>query len=74
MNNDLLWTTVHNSGAQSTLYGSKLGRSVVTWNIGGEYQLRKRLSLFGGYTGDAYTDRTGDPYASTGYLGLNYRW
>jgi hypothetical protein len=57
----------------STLYGSDLGRSVLTFNFGGSYGLSECTSVFGGFTGDAILDRDGDGFQSIGYVGLKWK-
>jgi hypothetical protein len=64
----------YNKAINSTLYGSKLGRSVLTFNVGGSLALSKRTSVFGGFTGDNSFDRDGDKFQSNGYVGLQYQW
>jgi hypothetical protein len=58
----------------STLRGSDLGRSVLTFNVGSSYALSPRSSVFGGFTGDAVLDRDGDGFQSIGYVGLQWKW
>lgn len=52
----------------------KLGRSIVTLNLGGRYALNQSgsLSLFGGYQADIYTDRINDQATHSGTAGI--RW
>jgi hypothetical protein len=64
----------YDKAINSTLYGSKLGRSVLTFNVGGSLALSSRTSVFGGFTGDAALDRDGDGFQSNGYVGLQYQW
>jgi hypothetical protein len=58
----------------STLYGSNLGRSIITFNCGGSYKLNLITSLFGGYIGDMVLDRSGNGLQSTGHVGLKCTW
>ncbi|GHT44749.1 hypothetical protein FACS189454_02970 [Planctomycetales bacterium] len=58
----------------STLYGSDLGRQVLTVNLSGAFALTNRFDIFGGFTGNAYIDRAGTPFQSTGYVGGVVRW
>ncbi|MDR0609221.1 MAG: autotransporter domain-containing protein [Planctomycetaceae bacterium] len=64
----------YDKAINSTLYGSKLGRSVLTFNVGGSLALSSRTSVFGGFTGDNSFDRDGDKFQSNGYVGLQYQW
>jgi hypothetical protein len=64
----------YNKDITSTLYGSKLGRSVLTFNVGGSLALSSKTSVFGGFTGDNSFDRDGDKFQSNGYVGLQYQW
>jgi hypothetical protein len=75
-NNDELETRVSAAGLSSTLSGSKLGRSLLTFNVGGEYAFGayKNFSIFGGFTGDAALDRDGDGFQSVGYVGGAWKW
>ncbi|MDR1268994.1 MAG: hypothetical protein LBK82_05665 [Planctomycetaceae bacterium] len=83
LNDDVLKTKVfarngsklgYNKDINSTLYGSDLGRSVLTFNVGGSYALGSKTSVFGGFTGNAVLDRDGDGFQSNGYVGLQYQW
>jgi hypothetical protein len=58
----------------STLFGSDLGRSVLTFNVGGSFACSERLSIFGGFTGDAVLDRDGKGFQSIGYVGTKLNW
>jgi hypothetical protein len=58
----------------TTLFGSKLGRSVLTLNLGGSWTVCRNISLFGGYRGEVTPERSGDGYAHTGYVGGAWRW
>jgi hypothetical protein len=60
--------------ANSTLYGSDLGRQIVTVNLGGSFAVTKKLDVFGGFAGNAYVDRDGTPFQSVGYVGGAVRW
>jgi hypothetical protein len=63
-----------NRNVSSTLYGSDLGRSVLTFNVGGTYALSNCTTVFGGFTGDSILDRDGDGFQSVGYVGLQWQW
>jgi hypothetical protein len=56
------------------LQGSKLGRSVLSYNVGGEYALGKCFNVFGGYDGQAVLDRPGDKVQHVGYVGGIVKW
>jgi hypothetical protein len=64
----------YDKNISSTLYGSDLGRSVLTFNVGGSYALSNCTTIFGGYTGDANLNRDGNSFQSTGYVGLKWQW
>jgi hypothetical protein len=76
LNDDKLATRVSAVGLSSTLSGSKLGRSLLTFNVGGEYALgqKKTFAVFGGFTGDSALDRDGDGFQSVGYVGGAWKW
>ena len=57
----------------STLRGAKMGEQLLTVNVGGEYQLGRNLSVFGGYNGQAVVDRTGG-FQNAGYVGGAVKW
>ena len=58
----------------TTLAGTKLGNSLVTFNVGGEYQLARCWTVFGGYQGDYLTDSAANAMQSTAYVGTGLRW
>ena len=69
-----LKTGVSNVQDQSAgLAGTKLGRSLVTLNIGGDFQVSKCMSLFAGYQGQYVVDRAAGAQ-SIGYAGLGWKW
>ena len=55
------------------LQGSKLGREVVSVNVGGDYKIGSNFSVFGGYDLQAVTDRSGGNQ-HIGYVGGAWRW
>ncbi|MDR1484953.1 MAG: autotransporter domain-containing protein [Planctomycetaceae bacterium] len=77
LNDDKLQSKViarNAANASSMLFGSDLGRSVLTFNVGASYAFSECTSVFGGFTGDAVLDRDGDGFQSIGYVGLKWRW
>ena len=58
----------------STLVSSKLGRSILSVNVGGSYLVGKNLTLFGGFRGEAAPERAGRGYEHIGYVGGAWRW
>ncbi|MDR3198657.1 MAG: autotransporter domain-containing protein [Planctomycetaceae bacterium] len=83
LNNDVLKSKVfarddsalgYNKNIDSMLYGSELGGSVLTFNVGSSVALGGKTSVFGGFTGNAILDRDGDGFQSNGYVGLQYQW
>jgi uncharacterized protein YhjY with autotransporter beta-barrel domain len=60
--------------SSSMLFGSDLGRSYLTFNVGSSFALSNCASIFGGFTGDAALDSDGDNFQSIGYVGLKWQW
>lgn len=56
-----------------TLRGTALGREVVSFNVGGAYQISKNVSIFGGYDGQVVLDRS-DDFLGTGSVGAKITW
>jgi uncharacterized protein with beta-barrel porin domain len=72
VNGAKLSTTAYNSGTSFTIEGVNLGRELLSYNVGGSYQLRKNFSLFGGYEGGYVCDtRTAQ---NAGYVGGMWKW
>jgi hypothetical protein len=72
-----LWTGVSDAqtgGLRSTLVSSNLGRSVLSYNIGGSYLVGRNFTIFGGYRGEATPEQAGKGYINTGYVGGAWRW
>ena len=59
---------------RSTLAGSTLGRSVISYNLGTSWMVNDKFSIFGGYRGEYVPESTGKGYANTGYVGAALRW
>ncbi|MDR0329035.1 MAG: autotransporter domain-containing protein [Planctomycetaceae bacterium] len=74
MNNNELQTRVNNGTNNAILAGSKLGRSLLTLNVGGEYQMSKHFSLFGGYEGQYTLDGAAKGSMNAGYVGSIVKW
>jgi hypothetical protein len=68
---DTLKTEVVGAG---TLQGSKLGRDVLTFNVGGSYLIGKNLTVFGGYQGEAMLNASKNSVQHTGHVGGSVRW
>jgi len=51
-----------------------MGRELLTFNLGADYQIGKRFSVFGGYQGEYVTDRANSQVHSIGYVGAGYKW
>jgi len=62
------------SYAPIALYGTKLGRELLTFNLGGEYQVSKNFLVFGGYDGQYAVDSANDAVQSIGYVGAGWKW
>ena len=74
VNSDELKTTVRFPGGNMQLVGTNLGKSLLTFNVGGDYQLAKRWSVFGGYQGEYATDSAAKALQSTAYVGTGLKW
>jgi hypothetical protein len=74
LNDNKLKSTVDVGVNNYNIYGSDLGRQVVTFNVGGSFKVSNSLDVFGGFTGNAYVDRDGTPFQSVGYVGGAVRW
>ena len=59
---------------QSMLIGSRQGRSVLSFNIGGSYLVGRNFTLFGGYQGEVTPEQAGNNYVSVGHIGGAWRW
>ena len=57
----------------ATLAGAKLGRSLLSYNLGGECQVTECFSAIGGYQGEYVFDRNGG-VQNTYYVGGAWRW
>ena len=58
----------------SSVVSSDLGRSALSFNIGGSYLLTRNLTVFGGYRGEVIPGQEGRGYIGTGYAGGAWRW
>jgi len=75
VNDSELTTTVRNAGgAQARLIGTDLGKSLLMFNAGGDYQLARNWSIFGGYNGNYATDSAAKALQSTAYVGTGFKW
>ena len=72
LNGQELSTGLGTSGMM--LAGSKLGRSLLTANIGAEYNVNKNFSLLGGYEGQFTLDGDSKSAMNAGYAGVGWRW
>ena len=71
--NDPKFQTVISNGSHSAMMrGSNIGRQLIAFNLRGVCEVTDRVSLFGGYNGQAAVDRSG--YQSVGYIGGIYHW
>ena len=62
------------SGLNPTLYGTKLGREKLTFNLGSTVQVTRNFALFGGYNGEYVADRANSRVQSAGYFGGKVNW
>jgi hypothetical protein len=67
-------SSVDGTNLHSALVGSKLGRSVLSSNIGGSWQAARNFTIFGGYRAELSPERAGNNYIGTGYVGGAWRW
>ena len=66
-------STIDGNDYTGTLRSTRYGRQLVSFNVGGDYQLRKNFTVFGGYTGLATVDRSGG-FQSIGQVGGAWKW
>jgi hypothetical protein len=72
-----MWARVSDAqtnSMHSALVGNKLGRSVLSFNVGGSVAVCNNMTLFGGYRGEAAPERAGRGYENIGYVGAAWRW
>ena len=62
-----------NPALAAPLVGTKPGRSLLLFNLGGECRLTHSFSVFGGYDGQAVLDR-GKGFQSVAYVGGAVQW
>jgi len=74
LNGKELKTRATNGAYDMQLTGAKLGRELLTFNLGGEYWLAQSLSVFGGYQGEYVMDRTNSRVHNAGYIGAGFKW
>jgi len=63
-----------NDTLSAHLYGSKVGRSMLTYNLGTDIQVARNFSIFGGYDAQYITDRSNKRVNSMGHVGAAVRW
>ena len=61
-------------GSAGRLSGSKLGRELLTLNVGGEYQLCQSFAVFGGYEGQYTLDGASKSAQNIGTIGGIVKW
>lgn len=66
-----VWTM---RGGKEKLSGSQLGRSVVSYNLGGSWMVTHRFTVFGGYRGEYIPESAGGSYVHVGTIGSSVRW
>jgi len=74
LNGKDLRTRVSKGAFSAPLLGTTLGRELLTFNLGGEYQFAGSLFLFGGYQGEYVLDRTYSRLHNIGHAGAGLRW
>ena len=69
-------TGVADSGGmlRSTLVGSELGRSTISYNFGASWMVNNKFSLLGGYRGEYVPESAGKGYVNIGHVGAAFRW
>jgi hypothetical protein len=70
----LMTIVVDDLGQRLPLKGSKLGRSILTFDLGGQYYMNElqTRSIFANYTGNFYVDRKGSPVTGTFQIGFQF--
>ncbi|MDR2346292.1 MAG: autotransporter outer membrane beta-barrel domain-containing protein [Planctomycetaceae bacterium] len=65
---------VDDFGQRLPLNGSKLGRSIISANLGGQYYTNdlKTRSIFMNYSGNFYVDRKNSPITGTFHIGFQF--
>ena len=61
-------------GLSAPLVGTKLGRSLLMFNLGIEGEIDKNFSVFGGYLGECALDSANGAFQSVGYVGFFGKW
>jgi hypothetical protein len=77
MNGKELSTCAYRVGTptmNAMLVGSKMGRNLLTFNVGGSYQVGKNISVFGGYEGQYTLDGDSKSAMNAGYVGGGWKW
>jgi len=59
---------------RSTLVSSQLGRSVVSYNLGGSWIVNPKFAIFGGYRGEFMPESAGRGVTHIGQVGGALRW
>ena len=62
------------SSLTSTLEGSRLGRSVLSFNVASSYVVGNNFTIFGGYRGEITSISSRNGYAHIGYIGGAWNW
>jgi hypothetical protein len=65
---------VNNPSIGATLAGTKPGRSLLLFNVGGSYQITDFIALTGGYEGQAVLDGGSKGTMHAGHVGGALRW
>lgn len=71
---DMLGNELRSGTTSGTLVGSTLGRSMISYNLGGSWIVNSKLTIFGGYRGEYAPESAGKGCVNIGYVGGALRW
>ena len=71
---DMLGKSLRAGTQSGALLGSQLGRSTLSYNLGGSWMVNHRFSVFGGYRGEYAPESAGKGFVNIGYVGGALRW
>jgi hypothetical protein len=74
LNDDNNENFVGGDALSGILTSSKLGRSLLSFNLGGSCRIGKYTTIFASYQGEYVTDRANSQIHSIGQAGVGYRW
>ena len=71
---DMLGKSLQTGTSRGMLEGSQLGRSTLSYNLGGSWKVNNKFSVFGGYRGEYAPESAGKGFVNIGYVGGALRW